>query len=184
GWQKRWAPFHGHLNDAQSQLEGAYSNAFYREVISRNLNPLLVKVLEGPQSGVPDQTSIALAQNLVRRINLLNARLAGRNLNELPLPGTEVQAMAEAIQKGSLSPIDGLLLGDMYRDYLNWQKNKSVLTDEQRALQKALGNMGLSARPIQWIYTWTALQPDLQPMRISDFWSVGETGGLPEVPAA
>ncbi|NYT85140.1 type VI secretion protein IcmF/TssM N-terminal domain-containing protein [Pollutimonas harenae] len=184
GWQKDWMPFQRDVNKAQSQLADAYADAFYREVIAKNLNPLLATVLNGAQSGVPDQAAIALAQNLVRRINLLQARLAGQNLSKLPLPGTEVQAIAAAIQKGSLSPIDGLLLGDMYRDYLSWQKNKAILTDEQHALQKALSNLGLSARPIQWIYTWTALQPDLQPMRMSDFWTIGKVEGLPEVPSA
>ncbi|AEC20866.1 hypothetical protein PT7_2326 [Pusillimonas sp. T7-7] len=184
GWQKHWMPFQGYVNNAQSELEDAYANAFYREVISANLNPLLMKVLEEPQSGAPDQATIALAQNLVRRINLLQARLAGQNLRTLPLPGTEMQALAAAIQKGTLNPIDGLLLGDMYRDYLGWQENTAILTDEQRALQKALSSLGLSARPIQWIYTWSILQPNLQPMRLTDFWSIGKADGLPEVPAA
>src|SRR5690606_33195102 len=117
---KHWMPFQRYANNAQSELGDAYASAFYREVISANLNPLLMKVLDGPQAGMPDQETIALAQNLVRRINLLQARLAGQNLNRLPLPGTEMHALAAAIQKGTLNPIDGLLLGDMYRDYLNW----------------------------------------------------------------
>lgn len=184
GWEQRWMPFQGHVNDAQAELENTYANAFYREIISANLNPVLLHVLETPQSGVPDQATVAFAQNLVRRINLLQARLSNQDLTALPLPGTEVEALMSGIQSGKLSSLDGLLLGDMYLDYLRWQNNTHVLDDERIALQKALGSVGLSARPIQWVYAWTALQPKLQPMRMSDFWNIKDTAGLPEVPSA
>src|SRR3546814_16461487 len=72
----------------------------------------------------------------------------------------------------------------MYRDYLTWQKNTYLLTDEQHALQKALSNLSLASRPIQWIYTWASLQPQLQPMRLTDFWDIPQTSVIAEVHAA
>ena len=184
GWERSWMPFQYHVNRAQTQLETVYADAFAHEVLRANLNPVLVKVLSGAQTGPADAATVALAQNLVRRINLLDARLAGRSLDNLPSPGTELEALMPSIQQGTLSAMDALLLGDMYRDYLEWQRNTDVLTDEQRALQKALNTMGLAARPIQWVNIWTQLQPQLQPMRISDFWDVGQAAGLPEVPSS
>ena len=183
-WERRWMPFQHHVNAAQDQMETLYADAFHQEVLRANLNPLLVKVLTGPQSGPANSATVALAQNLVRRINLLDARLNDRNFSALPSPGSELEALMPAIQQGMLSPLDALLLGDMYRDYLAWQKNDDVLADERRALQKALSTMGLAARPIQWVHIWAGLQPELQPMRMADFWDLPQDSGLPEVPAS
>ncbi len=184
GWERAWMPFQHHVNDAQNQLETVYADAFNKEVLRANLNPLLVKVLAGPQSGPADATTVALAQNLVRRINLLDARLNDRNFSTLPSPGAELKALMPSIEQGALSPLDALLLGDMYRDYLVWQENDDVLADERRALQKALGTMGLAARPIQWVHIWADMQPELQPMNMTDFWDIPRASGLPEVPAS
>lgn len=184
GWEKRWMPFQGQVNAAQADLEATYADLFYREVLTANINPLLVKVLKRPQSDMADEAGVALAQNMVRRINLLQAKLAGQDLSALPSPGTELEVLIPAIQDGKLSMIDGFLLGDMYRDYLTWQTNNDVLNDERGALQKALGGLGLSGRPIQWVNTWATLQPKLQPMRMTDFWDIEKRPGLPEVPAA
>ncbi|HEY9573016.1 MAG TPA: type VI secretion system protein, partial [Pusillimonas sp.] len=184
GWEKHWMPYQSHVTYAQTRLEQAYTDAFYRQVLATNLNPLLADALDGTKTGQPDAATLALAQNLVRRINLLDARLDNQNLSKLPSPGPELTALMPAIQQGTLSPVDGLLFGVMYRDYLTWQKNTYLLTDEQHALQKALSNLSLASRPIQWIYTWASLQPQLQPMRMTDFWDIPQTSGMAEVPAA
>src|SRR3546814_16953506 len=89
-----------------------------------------------------------------------------------------------AIHQGTLSPVDGLLFGVMYRDYLTWQKNTYLLTDEQHALQKAFSNLSLASRPITWKYTWASLQPQLQPIRMTDSWDIPQTSGMAQVPAA
>lgn len=183
-WERTWLPFQHHVNRAQARLQTVYADYFFEEVLRANLNPMLVKVLGRPQTGPADALTVALAQNLVRRINMLEARLAGSDLERLPLPGTELGALMPAIQDGVITAMDALLMGDMYRDYLNWQRNADILIDEQRALQKALSTMGLASRPIQWVHIWTDLQPQLQPLRISDFWEIDRTDGLPEVPAA
>src|SRR5690606_38683916 len=65
-----------------------------------------------------------------------------------------------------------------------WQKDPDILDDERRALQQALSSMGLYARPIQWVHVWAALQPRLQPMRMTDFWDIAPAAGLPEVSSA
>src|SRR5690606_31985810 len=75
-WQRAWIPFQHHVNDAEARLQKAYAHAFHQEVLLANLNPVLVKVLSEPQAGQADLATVALAQNLVRRINLLEARLA------------------------------------------------------------------------------------------------------------
>lgn len=183
-WQRAWMPFQHHVNDAEARLQKAYADAFHQEVLLANLNPVLVKVLSEPQAGQADLATVALAQNLVRRINLLEARLADQDLDSLPAPGTELEGLMSVVQKGTLSPLDALLLGDMYRDYLDWQTNTDLLVDERRALQKALSTLGLSARPIQWVHVWTSMQPKLQPMRIADFWDLADYSDLPEVPSA
>jgi type VI secretion system protein ImpL len=182
-WRRNWMPYQSQVNAAQTKLEAAYADAFYREVLTANLNPLLMNVISGPTSAAPNDVDIALAQNLVRRINLLEARLDDKNLSAMPSPGPELTALMPALQNGSVSLIDGLLFGDMYRDYLTWQSNTHLLNDERRALQKALINIGLSSRPIQWVDTWAALQPQLQPMRMTDFWDIGDATDMPEVPA-
>src|SRR5690606_15643189 len=72
----------------------------------------------------------------------------------------------------------------MYRDYLAWQQNRQLLLDEQKALRKALVDIGLPDLPVKWVHAWAALQPQLQPMRLTDFWDIAQDDRLPYVPAA
>src|SRR3546814_11532390 len=97
-------PYQSHVTYAQTRLEQAYTDAFYRQVLATNLNPLLADALDGTKTGQPDAATLALAQNLVRRINLLDARLDNQNLSKLPSPGPELTALMPAIQQGTLSP--------------------------------------------------------------------------------
>src|SRR5690606_30040049 len=140
-----------------------------REVLVANLAPLLEQILSQEGFARSEKMTVALAQNLVRRINLVSARLNGLDLSRLPTSGVEVAALLPAEQAKKVEYVDGLLLGDMYRDYLAWQQNRQLLLDEQKALRKALVDIGLPDLPVKWVHAWAALQPQLQPMRLTDF---------------
>ena len=183
GWVKRWLPFQGLVSDGQQALQKAYTNAFYQEVLIANLVPVLEHVMSFDVQNRPVKLTVALAQNLVRRINLVSARLNGQDLSHLPTSGAEVAALLPAAQAAQIEYADGLLLGEMYRDYLTWQRNPQLLLDEQRALRSALVDIGLPDLPIKWVYEWAALQPQLLPLRLTDFWDIPEDDRLPSVPA-
>ncbi|MDS1139760.1 type VI secretion protein IcmF/TssM N-terminal domain-containing protein [Pusillimonas sp. SM2304] len=183
-WKTRWLPFQSRVTAGQKAMQDAYTDAFYREVLVANLAPLLERILSVDLQARPEKMTVALAQNLVRRTNLVSARLNGLDISRLPTSGIEVAALMPAGQTNDVEYVDGLLLGDMYRDYLSWQQSRQLLIDEQKALQTALVDIGLPELPVKWVHAWAALQPQLQPMRLTDFWDIPPDERLPFVPAA
>src|SRR5690606_29732213 len=113
-----------------------------------------------------------------------SARLNGRDISRLPTSGIEVAALVPKGQPRNVASVDGLLLGDMYRDYLTWQDDRQLLLDEQQVLQKALVDIGLPELPVKWVHIWAGLQPQLQPLRLTDLWDIPPDDRLPFVPAA
>ncbi|MBV7486019.1 type VI secretion protein IcmF/TssM N-terminal domain-containing protein [Bordetella sp. BOR01] len=183
-WEQRWLPFQRRVNQVQQALADNYARSFHQEVISADLDPLLNTSLPQLAENRNDKLLAAWVQTLVRRINLLDAALQDQNVYALPAPGTELSFLFASAKGPSPDPIDGLLLGDMYKDYLAWQPNHEMLVSERQALRQVLINLDLTDRPSHWIYAWVDLQGSLQPVRLTDFWNIPAKPGQPFVPAA
>jgi type VI secretion system protein ImpL len=183
-WQQRWMPFQQRVNGVQRKLMNRYVAQFHREVIAADLDPLLLNSLPQLANGQNDTLLAAWAQTVVRRVNLLDAAIAGRDVYALPAPGGELPVLLASAHQTLQDPMDGLLLGDMYRDYLDWQGNKSLLTDEARGLRQVLASLNMTDRSTRWLYAWVDMQGDLKPVRLTDFWDIPARPGLPFIPAA
>lgn len=183
-WQRHWMPFQRRVNQVQQQLMSRYENQFHREVIVADLDPLLVSSLPQLAKADDDRLLAAWAQTLVRRINLIDAALDGRSVYALPAPGGELQVLLASARQTLRDSLDGMLLGDMYRDYLTWQGNRDVLEDERHELRQVLAGLNLTGRSTQWLYAWVDLQGNISPVRLTDFWSIPDRPGLPYIPAA
>lgn len=183
-WQQRWMPFQWRVNTVERALMTRFVGQFHREVIAADLDPLLIKSLPQLANGQNDTLLAAWAQTLVRRLNLLDAALKGQDVYALPAPGSELPVLLASAHQTLGDPMDGILLGDMYRDYLTWQGNRQLLQDESRGLRQVLASLGLTDRTTRWIYAWVDMQGSLKPVRMTDFWDIPDRPGLPIIPAA
>jgi type VI secretion system protein ImpL len=184
GWQQRWMPFQRRVNQVQQTLMKRFVGQFHREIIAADLDPLLLTSLPQLAQGNNNILLAAWAQTLVRRINLIDAALQGRDVYGMPAPGTEMALLLSSAHQTLQDPMDAILLGDMYRDYLTWQGNRGLLDDEGRGLRQVLASLNLTDRSIDWIYAWVQLQGNLKPVRLTDFWNIPDRPDLPYIPAA
>ncbi|HTK01901.1 MAG TPA: type VI secretion protein IcmF/TssM N-terminal domain-containing protein [Bordetella sp.] len=184
GWQQSWMPFQHRVNTVQRTLMNRFVGQFHREILAADLDPLLLQSLPQLTTGQNDTLLAAWAQTVVRRLNLLDAAIRGRDVYTLPAPGSELPVLLASAHQTLGDPMDGVLLGDMYRDYLTWQGNPQLLKDESRGLRQVLASLNLTDRSTRWIYAWVDMQGNLKPVRMSDFWDIADRPGLPFIPAA
>lgn len=123
----------------------------------------------------PQKTLGTHAAHLVRRINLLQAALAGEGgvqLRELFRP-----AFAPLItQTGGRQAVPDLgeKLSELYWHYVHWQPDNIALKEEMRELRKWLGRLlTLEGAPLNWLVEVVNSDPTLSPVLISDFWGSG-----------
>jgi type VI secretion system protein ImpL len=110
--------------------------------------------------------------HVVRRINLLKARLANRDLNDLsalPQPGYSADLMG----RDDVIPEIQAKLGEQYRYALVWQTDTGALNKELTHLQTWLKHMlTLPGVTLNWLVDWVDADPDLASVGMSEFWGV------------
>ena len=183
-WSHRWLPFHHRVEAVRQALINTYTQDFHREIVVANLDPLLSSSLPLAENTKNDQLLAAWVQMLVRRINLIDTALQGQDVYAQPAPGSEIPMLFSQAKGPRPSLVDGVILGNMYQDYLTWQPNRQMLVSERQALAQALINLNLGNRPLTWINAWVDLQGDIPPVRLTDFWNIPSHPDQPYVPAA
>lgn len=118
----------------------------------------------------------AFIQFVVRRLNLLQARLDAATLPALAaMPpsspdGTAVLRLASMAGADDLSPATAKAFDELYVAYLAWSTDLAALGNERDALQKWLRQLALSSENLNWMVAWANEQAGLAPVRLSDFW--------------
>lgn len=108
--------------------------------------------------------------HLVRRINLLEARLARERfekLADIPQPAFE----AALLNRDSLPPEIESQLGLQYLYAVAWQEDADAVNKELTSLQNWLKHV--LTRPgmtLNWLVDWINADGSLQPVFLSDFW--------------
>lgn len=182
GWNS-YLPLMGHLNDLHSHYREQFANTYRNEILYHTIDPLVNNTLPEAEQRNGDIELAAWAQYLVRRINLIQARLDGKPLNGLPLPGSELREIFLAAGKPAPGAQAAVLSGQLYRDYLSWQTGDSLLRSEQDSLRAALLKLGLDVRSPTWLLAWADLQEDLRPITLGDFWNIPDDPAAPHIPA-
>lgn len=171
GWHSL-LPFSRHIEQVQEHYRADYVKLFDSQIrnpvfdgfISQNLSNAL-------NSGNP-RLIAAYAEFLVRRINLLDARLNNQSMSNLPTPGSEVGFLNVAYgTKDVISAGQLVTLGTSYRSYLEWQTDIPQMQSQRTALLGQLESMVLESRDLSWLTAWAELQDDLQPMLLSEYWT-------------
>lgn len=182
GWQ-RLQPYSSHLERLATHYQATFARFYRREVLFHELDPLLHDAMPVSIARGSAQEIAVWAQHLVRRINLLKARLASESLDRLPLPGPEMDALFALRNQHGINLQTGILIGQLYRDYLRWQPDRARLQAELDTLQTALMQLGLGSRSPEWLLAWAEFQGDIQPITLADFWNIRPAADAPVISA-
>ncbi len=167
---KRWLPFHNRVNQLIQFDRDGYVASF-----DKNLQrPLFMRLLPDQLQAIAtsnDDTLIAsYTELLVRRINLINARLAGGSLNALPGPGEELLPLLRRFlpdQVPSATRVQSL--SGSFKAYLHWQTDERALVEDRANALRQLNGLGLANRSLSWLEAWADQQPQLPTLRYSDY---------------
>lgn len=182
GWHA-YLPLMNNLTTLHARYRNQFAQTYRNEILFHALDPLLSTALPQAAQRGGDVELAAWAQYLVRRTNLIQARLDGEPLAGLPLPGSELREIMVAAGQPAPGAQAAVLSGQLYRDYLLWQTEDALLRSEQDSLRAALLQLGLDVRSPTWLLAWADLQQDLQPITLSDFWMIPEDPAAPHIPA-
>lgn len=152
-------PFSRHIDEVQEHYRSDYVGLFDREIRTPVFDGFISQNLSNALNNGDPRLIAAYAEFLVRRINLLDARLNNQSMDELPLPGPEVGFLN--LIYGSKAPISAgqlVTLGTSYRSYLAWQTDTAQMQTQRAGLLGQLEYMGLEGRPLAWLTAWADFQ--------------------------
>jgi len=166
-----YLPFSRHIDKVQTHYRNDYVRLFNSEVRTPVFDGVVSQNLANAVSSGDPRLIAAYAELLVRRINLLDARLSGKPMEDLPLPGSELSLLYQKYgPSSSISAAQLATIGTSYRAYLAWQPDDAQLITQRQTLLVQLDSMGLEERPLEWLTAWAEQQGNLPPVRLSEYW--------------
>ena len=168
--QNWWMPRFG-LNESL-KVEAALKEEYCRQFHQGFLGPFDKQMADAmPRlltAGATDDMVSQYVVHLVRRINLLKARLEGQGFDKLkskPQP-SYVSALASDQTAG---PEVRKKFGYLYLNYLTWRGDTGDINKETAVLQSWLKDL-LASRNLQWLAGWVNKEGGLAPVTLSEFW--------------
>ena len=184
GW---WTPRFGLTESIRVEegLKAKYCRQF-REGFLTAFDRKLAGEMSTVSASTPDETAAQFVDHLVRRINLLQARLGGQGLetiSRLPQPAY-LAFLASGGQ--DVGPDMRKKFGSLYFYYLSWRTDTSDINQEIGILQGWLRHV-LASRGanFQWLVVWAEKQSGSPPVSLKEFWggSQAAPGERPISPA-
>jgi len=167
-----WIPRLGltESKEVEAGLKDKYRDQF-RDGFLASFDEEMTAKMAKFSSTTPDKVIGDHVAHLVRRINLLKARLQGEKLETLqvrPQPSYEaIVALAdEAIQADVKE-----MFGRLYLHYLDWTGESSQINQELIELQNWLKLIVTEIKPdMHWLVAWVNAQEALSAVTLEDFW--------------
>ena len=114
------------------------------------------------------------AAHLVRRINLINARMLGEGVEGLQ---SRSQPPFDTFVSGAdqnLIPEVSKKLTQLYLYFLIWRQDKASLNQEMNNLQTWLKHiLTFEGATLNWLIDWVNSDPSFLPVTLADFWGEG-----------
>ena len=135
-------------------------------------------------AATPNEILGRQVSHIVRRVHLILAKMEGKSTPAL------VRRVRPAFTPLLLQAGDPIAVPDlderlsrMYAHYVLWQADRSALNAELNHLQKWLGHiLALDGVTLNWLADWVNADPELSPVRMSDYW--GNVRFAEDVPQA
>jgi type VI secretion system protein ImpL len=169
GW---WIPRFGLTESlkVENELKAEYCKQFYDGLL-RNNNREMAETITQFSAATPQAVIGVHVAHLVRRINLLGARLENEDLESLlarPQPYYErtLQSIGQEV-----IPEVGQKLTGLYFYYLFWREDSNILNQELNELRMLLRHiLMIKDANLHWMVTWINLDPVLSSLTLQDFW--------------
>ncbi|MBW2638712.1 MAG: type VI secretion system protein ImpL [Deltaproteobacteria bacterium] len=171
-----WVPRLG-LNeskDVEGKLKEKFCNLYYSGFLTSN-DKKMAEAMTHFSALTSEEVLGSHIAHLVKRINLLRARIKGEDLEglqSLPQPSYDTVIMGA---DQNLIPEVNKKLSNLYLYFLSWRQDKTNLNQEMNNLQTWLKHiLTLNGATLNWLVGWVNSDPSFSPVIMADFW-----GGSP-----
>ncbi len=176
-----WIPRFGLTEslEVETRLKEKFCRQFQKGFLEPLDKAMAARLADFNAATPPEELAPHIAL-LVRRINLLRARLEGKELAVLgQMPPPPYRALV-LVQESNLIPEIQEKLAGLYVHYLAWSQETNLLNQEMSALQEWLHHvLTIKDMNLRWLVVWANQQEDVAPISMKDFWK----GSLePELP--
>ncbi len=168
-----WIPRFG-LNQSrhvEQQLKARFCKRF-DEMFQTDFDKKISYRIGDFSAATPMDAMARYVPHLVRRINLIQARLKGADLTELdgmPQPGFEAVALATDHQ--NISDKIAERYEALYRQNLVWQTDEIRLNRELNTLRDWLSHtLSLENTTLNWLVLWVNQHTSVKTVSLEDFW--------------
>ena len=172
GW---WIPRFGlgESKEVEVKLKDKYWHQFHTGFL-RFLDEEMTARMAHFSISTPDHIIGHYVAHLVRRINLLRARLEGQGLEDLKAkPQPSYEPLTLMVEKGIIPEISDKLR-TLYLYYLEWSVDATTINQEITRLQPWLKKiLSLKGADLHWLVAWANDQKSLSPVSLEDFWGGG-----------
>jgi type VI secretion system protein ImpL len=171
-----WVPRLG-LNesrDIEEKLKEKFCNLYYSGFLTSN-DKKMAEAMTHFSAATSEEILGNHIAHLVKRINLLRARIEGQGLEglqSLPQPSYDTVILGA---DQNLIPEISKKLTNLYLYFLSWRQDKTNLNQEMTNLQTWLKHiLTLEGATLNWLVGWVNSDPSFSPVSMADFW-----GGAP-----
>jgi type VI secretion system protein ImpL len=120
---------------------------------------------------IPDDATSQYVAHLVRRINLLKARLDNESLSTLKTRPQPPSAFLVSTDNQESTPEERERFGSLYLYYILWRTDLGEINKEIEILQSWLKHvLSLSGNDLQWLVTWVNQEGKVNPVTLGQFW--------------
>ncbi|WP_133140093.1 type VI secretion protein IcmF/TssM N-terminal domain-containing protein [Legionella genomosp. 1] len=164
-WQIKILPYRGGLD----RLYDFFADLYVTQFKSHALDILDAKILSLLRQGdaVSDREKAYLVQNMVTRVNTVQAKMGGSDRQALmSMPNPEIRYLgynniSEDIQNA---------FGVLYKDYIYWNSNTEGLRLESIKLLRWLEDSRYLNSNLHWLVEWGNTRPGAYSIGLNDFW--------------
>ncbi len=169
GW---WTPRFGltESEKVETELKNRFRELFRQGFLASFDQEMGARIAEFSGT-TSDETIGEYVNHVTRRVDLLKARLDGKDLEDLrEMPQPSYELMLGQVDREVLDEIKDEF-GNLYLTYLIWRPTSAELHEEMNALQTWLeGILTLKDKDLKWLVAWVNQQDSLQDVTLESFW--------------
>ena len=167
-----WVPRFG-LNESmtvETGLKGKYCGQFQNGFLTP-FDKQMSSFMANLTPATPDEVIGQYVVHLIRRINILKARLEGQGLQSLQAKPQPSYVSSAPMADQSTEPEVRKKFGFLYLYYLIWRSDPGEVNKEMNILHSWLKHLlTLKGGNLRWLVLWVEKQGSLSPLTFKDFW--------------
>lgn len=163
--QIRVLPYRGGLERLYSYYSKQFVENFRHHILDLLDKRMGQMLLRG---GLTDTQKAYLVQNMVTRINIIQAKLAAGASSDtlMQMPNPRINFMGyNKLPERFLNNF-----GDLYKDYVIWNPNQEALHAESGKLVLWLDQSGFLLSDLHWLIEWGNTQDNASEIGLNSFW--------------